>query len=70
MTKTILDSTIKCPICGYQKKETMPTDACQWYYECESCKNLLKPLRGDYCVFCSYGTLKCPPIQEGVPHCQ
>ncbi|WP_368736408.1 GDCCVxC domain-containing (seleno)protein [Proteus terrae] len=25
---------------------------------------LLTPLEGDCCVFCSYGTVPCPPIQE------
>jgi hypothetical protein len=24
---------------------------------------LLKPLPGDCCVICSYGTVKCPPVQ-------
>ena len=61
----ILDSTITCPACGASHTETMPTDACQWYYECTACKTLLKPLAGDCCVFCSYGTVKCPPIQQG-----
>ena len=43
----------------------MPTDACQLYYECEGCGKLLKPLKGDCCVYCSYGDIMCPPIQEG-----
>jgi len=43
----------------------MPTDSCTYYYECAGCKSLLKPLSGDCCVFCSYGTVPCPPIQEG-----
>ncbi len=42
-----LNSTITCPECGFSKTEEMPTNACQWYYECESCKVLLKPLKGD-----------------------
>ncbi len=41
----------------------MPTDACQWFYECEQCHSVLKPLPGECCVFCSYGTQPCPPIQ-------
>lgn len=41
----------------------MPTDACQWFYECERCKVVVSPKPGDCCVFCSYGTNKCPPIQ-------
>lgn len=64
-----LESKITCPECGFSKVETMPTNACQWYYECESCKALLKPLKGDCCVYCSYGTVKCPPIQEGNACC-
>ena len=42
----------------------MPTDACQWFYECEQCHTVLKPKPGDCCVFCSYGTVPCPPIQK------
>lgn len=59
----VLESTIACPLCGVSKAEMMPTDACQWYYECAACKVLLKPKAGDCCVFCSYGTVKCPPMQ-------
>ena len=60
----ILESVLTCPSCGAVKQEVMPTDACQWYYECTGCKTLLKPKVGDCCVFCSYGSVKCPPIQE------
>jgi hypothetical protein len=42
----------------------MPTDACQYFYECGGCKTLLRPKAGDCCVFCSYGSVACPPIQE------
>ncbi|WP_280642666.1 GDCCVxC domain-containing (seleno)protein [Methylocystis rosea] len=41
----------------------MPTDACQFFYECKRCGALLKPKAGDCCVFCSYGDMPCPPIQ-------
>jgi hypothetical protein len=64
-----LQSTITCPNCGFRKKETMPTDACQFFYECENCKSLLKPKPGDCCVYCSFGTVKCPPIQAGSSDC-
>ena len=59
-----LTSAITCPICGHRKAETMPTDACQYFYDCENCKTALKPLPGDCCVFCSYGDRPCPPKQE------
>ncbi|MFA0813451.1 GDCCVxC domain-containing (seleno)protein [Microbulbifer epialgicus] len=62
-------STITCPMCGYRHKETMPINACQWFYECKKCSELLSPRKGDCCVFCSYGTVPCPPIQQGRKPC-
>ena len=59
----VLQSTLTCPSCGAAKGETMPTNACQYFYECVSCKTLLKPKPGDCCVFCSHGSVPCPPIQ-------
>ncbi len=64
MGQTVLESMIKCPDGGHQKTETMPTDSCLYFYECESCRRLLKPRQGDCCVFCSYGTVPCPPVQQ------
>lgn len=64
-----LISTITCPNCGDMKERQMPTTACQFFYECENCKTLLKPKEGDCCVFCSYGTIACPPIQKGANCC-
>ena len=64
-----LKSILTCPNCGYKKTEIMPTDACQFFYECENCKKVLKPLEGDCCVYCSYGSVKCPPVQEGENCC-
>ena len=62
-------STITCPACGFSKEEEMPTDACQWFYECSNCHKLLTPKLGDCCVFCSFGTVPCPPIQENGAGC-
>ncbi|MDE3747861.1 GDCCVxC domain-containing (seleno)protein [Methylobacterium komagatae] len=59
-----LQSTLTCPNCGHQATETMPTDACQFFYECTGCGALLRPNAGDCCVFCSFGDVSCPPIQE------
>ncbi|MBR9859335.1 hypothetical protein GYB22_01005 [bacterium] len=59
-----LESELTCPSCGHKKVEIMPTDACQYFYECENCHSLLKPRHGDCCVYCSYGSVPCPPIQE------
>ena len=47
----------------------MPTDACIYFYECKGCGTLLKPLAGDCCVFCSFGSVKCLPVQLGDDCC-
>ena len=65
----ILESEITCPECSHKQVETMPTEACQFFYECKDCKEVLSPKKGDCCVFCSYGTVKCPPIQENGKSC-
>lgn len=64
MTKLQLQSAITCPECGHKSTETMPTTACQFFYECVGCGTVLRPLTGDCCVFCSFGTVPCPPIQQ------
>lgn len=69
MTLIVLESTISCPTCGHAQRETMPTDACQFYYECLGCHTLLRPKPGHCCVFCSYGSVVCPPIQAAQPCC-
>lgn len=60
-----LQSTLTCPKCGIRETLSMPTNACIYFHECSACSTLVKPLPGDCCVFCSYGDVKCPPIQEG-----
>jgi hypothetical protein len=62
----VLESTITCPKCSARTTEAMPQNACVARFECPSCGALVKPREGDCCVFCSYGTVPCPPIQAGV----
>ena len=69
MQAVLLESTITCPACAHQTLELMASDACQWFYDCESCHTVIEPKSGDCCVFCSYGTEKCPPIQQGRSCC-
>jgi hypothetical protein len=57
-------SEITCPECGHTKTEVLPTDVCTIIYECEKCQTELKPKDGDCCVFCTYGTHKCPSKQS------
>jgi len=61
----ILASIITCPKCGHQATEQMPEDACRFFYNCKGCGEHLRPLPGHCCVFCSYGSVRCPPTQAG-----
>jgi hypothetical protein len=65
----VLESVLTCPHCGFAKWETMPTDSCQFYYECCNCKTVLRPKAGHCCVFCSFGSVPCPPIQSSHACC-
>ena len=70
VAEMIQQSTITCPVCSYAQLETMSTDSCQWFYECERCKALLRPKPGDCCVFCSFGSANCPSMQGWHPCCK
>ncbi|MGH6890824.1 MAG: GDCCVxC domain-containing (seleno)protein [Dongiaceae bacterium] len=59
-----LRSTITCPECGHRATETMPTDFCQYFYDCKRCGAQMKPKTGHCCVFCSFGSVPCPPVQQ------
>src|SRR5262249_1556843 len=63
MSALVLESELTCPRCSFVKRETMSTDTCQFLYECENCNTLLRPNPGDCCVFCSFGSVKCPPVK-------
>lgn len=56
-------STLTCPQCGFAEVLTMPVDACHFFHECSGCHALLRPTAGHCCVFCSFGTMPCPPMQ-------
>ena len=58
-------SVITCPHCGHAATQRMPTVACRIVYDCGGCGGRLKPLPNDCCVFCSYGSVVCPPVQVG-----
>jgi hypothetical protein len=64
MAEPQLQSTLTCPHCGHPATEQMPINVCVVIYACKACGKELRPLSGDCCVFCSYGSMPCPPIQE------
>ncbi|MDD9947137.1 MAG: hypothetical protein OXU20_39215 [Myxococcales bacterium] len=59
----VLCSTITCPVCHHAAREQMPTYYCQARYDCRGCGRVLAPKPEDCCVYCSYGTVPCPPVQ-------
>ncbi|MEX3935148.1 GDCCVxC domain-containing (seleno)protein [Paraburkholderia phymatum] len=70
MSTIVLTSVLTCPQCGAATPEIMPTDACQLYYGCPACHALLRPKPGDCCVFCSFGSVPCPPVQHKRACCE
>ena len=64
MVDVVTTAKLTCPNCGHTQSAEMPTDACQFFFECVSCKTVLRPKPGDCCVFCSYADVRCPPEQR------
>ena len=62
-TDIIHTSVLTCPHCGTRHLETMPEYSCAISYQCAGCGAVLRPLPGDCCIYCSYGSLPCPAIQ-------
>jgi hypothetical protein len=64
-------SELRCPHCSHAELLPMPTDACVVFHRCGACGSILRPKDGDCCVFCSYGSVPCPPAQldESVSSC-
>jgi hypothetical protein len=65
LRRPILRSVLTCPSCGFRRAERMPTNACLFFWDCPRCGARARPLLGDCCVFCSYGSVPCPPVQFG-----
>lgn len=58
-----LFSVLTCPECARSERLAMPTDGCVFFHECSHCHVVLRPNRGDCCVFCSFGSVRCPSMQ-------
>jgi len=65
----VLQSVITCPKCGHRAEETMPMNACLFFLRVLPMRRDIKPKSGDCCVFCSYGSVNCPPVQAGSECC-
>ncbi len=71
MVELQLQSTVTCPECGHQRTETMPTAACQFFYECAGCgavwADAWSATCDDECPRCGHGTS--PSHSEEVAPC-
>lgn len=65
MSVLLLRSQITCPHCAFAEGLDMPVSSCVIVHTCSGCGAELRPKAGDCCVFCSYGSVVCPPMQEG-----
>jgi hypothetical protein len=65
----VRESILTCPRCGHAERAVMPIDACQVVHDCAGCGAVLRPKPGDCCVFCSYGSVPCPPMQAERDRC-
>ena len=57
------ESLVTCPACGGERLAPMPEFSCLLAYTCPACGEVLRPYEGDCCIFCTYGSVPCPPIQ-------
>ena len=60
----ILESTLTCLHCGNAERLKMPSDYCQFFYECTACRTVFRAKEEHCCVFCSFGDVPCPSVQE------
>lgn len=60
----VTTSILTCPECGGTSEDQMVTDSCEIVYICRHCGAMLRPKPDDCCVFCTYGSVPCPPIQQ------
>jgi hypothetical protein len=59
----ILVSTVICPHCGSPHEARMAEDSCQISADCPACGKEIRPKAGQCCIFCSWGSAPCPPVQ-------
>ncbi|HWV25554.1 MAG TPA: GDCCVxC domain-containing (seleno)protein [Thermomicrobiales bacterium] len=69
MAELVTISRLVCPQCRKTTVATMPLDTCQFFFTCPHCAAVIRPKPGDCCVFCSYGDVPCPPVQQGGDCC-
>ena len=64
MTITILQTIMKCPNCRTTETVTMDQKIPGDFFTCKECEKTHEPRLGDCCVYCSYGSVNCPAVQQ------
>lgn len=54
---------VTCPSCLKSFEEIMPERFCNIQSNCKICNKTIKAKLGDCCIYCSYGSKKCPSMQ-------
>jgi hypothetical protein len=54
-----VQSEITCLFCQHKETESIPAEACLFFYECQGCHKVVRPNPTDCCVFCSFGRAPC-----------
>jgi hypothetical protein len=54
---------VTCPVCKTGVQVTMVSETPPQIYHCPVCLTWLSPKKGDHCIYDSYGSVNCPPIQ-------
>ena len=54
---------ITCPVCSNAVVERMSHESLKGVFHCQKCLTWLAPKPGDHCIYESYGSVRCPPLQ-------
>lgn len=69
MAKQLFDQVsfktrITCRNCGATEDITMHSSLPERSFTCKKCTTVLLAHSDECCVYCSYGSVQCPPVQE------
>lgn len=60
----LLRSIVQCPHCGFKVTERMPQGKKVRHFQCPACAQVLTADEQQCCIFCRYGSVKCPAAQQ------
>ena len=57
-------STLHCPYCRAGSHERMPMDRTLHEFQCLWCNRLVQQGPEEHCIYCAFGSRKCPQMQR------